>query len=77
MKKGRIPGIYATWDKRKEQMNAFSGAIFKGFASRSKAERFMGSSAGRGASPYVIIKYKKKRVQTKVLIHQNFGGGTT
>jgi len=72
VKKGRIPGIYKTWDESKEQTNAFSGAVFKGFASRSEAKRFMGSSAGRRASPYVLTKYKKNRAQ-----NQNFGGGTT
>jgi len=72
VKKGRIPGIYKTWDECKEQTNAFTGAVFKGFEHRHEAKRFMGSSAGRRASPYVLTKYKKNRAQ-----NQNFGGGTT
>lgn len=38
---GRKPGIYATWDECKAQVDGFSGAQFKGFASEAEAENYM------------------------------------
>ncbi|KAL7441468.1 hypothetical protein ACHAXM_011515 [Skeletonema potamos] len=46
--KGRVPGIYQTWDECKAQTAGFSGAIFKSFKARGDAQVFMISN---GASP--------------------------
>lgn len=32
IKNGRIPGIYASWDEAKVQVERFPGADYKGFA---------------------------------------------
>lgn len=41
VKKGRIPGIYETWDECKEQTSGFSGPVFKSFQTLKEAEVFM------------------------------------
>lgn len=41
VKKGLKPGIYATWDECKEQVNGFSGAEYKSFKSLEEANQFM------------------------------------
>ncbi|MCR5215326.1 MAG: ribonuclease H family protein [Lachnospiraceae bacterium] len=38
---GLTPGIYKTWDECKAQVNGFSGASYKGFATLAEAEEFM------------------------------------
>ena len=44
VKAGRIPGIYRTWDEVKEQVNGYSGAIYKSFETLQEAELFISSS---------------------------------
>lgn len=44
VKVGRIPGIYQTWDEAKEQVNGYSGAIYKSFATLQEAEQFFSGS---------------------------------
>ena len=39
--KGRKTGIFTTWDACKEQIDGFSGAIFKSFATEGEAKRFI------------------------------------
>jgi ATP-dependent DNA helicase PIF1 len=39
--KGRVPGIYSTWDEAQEQVNNFSGAVFKAFDSEEKAQEYL------------------------------------
>ncbi len=38
--KGRVPGIYLSWDDCKEQVHKFDGAKFKSFLTREEAEHF-------------------------------------
>ena len=38
VKKGKIPGIYRTWNACKEQVNGYPGAIYKGFEYLEEAE---------------------------------------
>jgi len=40
-KAGRIPGIYQTWDEAQEQINRYSGAIYKSFTTLQEAEQFI------------------------------------
>lgn len=44
VKKGRVPGVYMSWDACKAQVMGFSGAIYKGFATKEEAEKFAGIS---------------------------------
>lgn len=41
VKVGRIPGIYQTWDETKEQINGYSGAVYKKFATYQEAKQFI------------------------------------
>lgn len=41
VKVGRIPGIYQTWDETKEQINGYSGAVYKKFATYKDAKQFI------------------------------------
>lgn len=39
--KGKTPGIYLTWNDCKAQVDGFSGAVYKGFATMQEAEEFV------------------------------------
>lgn len=41
VKKGRVPGIYQTWSECREQVDGFSGAVFKSFEKREEALDFL------------------------------------
>lgn len=45
VKKGRVPGVYTSWDACKAQVMGFSGAIYKGFPTKAEAENFVEISA--------------------------------
>ncbi len=45
VKKGLTPGIYTSWPECQAQVKGYSGAIFKGFATREEALAFMGEAA--------------------------------
>ena len=40
---GVKPGVYSTWQEAEEQINGFSGAMFKGFSSEKEAKAFVKS----------------------------------
>ena len=52
VKVGRCaPAIFSTWDECKSQVNGYTGAQFKGFATRQEAESFIaGTTAGPPAA---------------------------
>ena len=41
VKKGKVPGIYTSWDACKRMVHGVPGAVYKGFATRAEAEVFM------------------------------------
>lgn len=41
VKVGKTPGIYETWADCQTQINGYSGAVYKGFATREEAAVFM------------------------------------
>lgn len=41
VKVGRNPGIYLTWNECKEQVNSFSGTVYKSFTTRQEAENYI------------------------------------
>ena len=45
VKKGRAAGIYETWAECQKQTAGYSGAVFKSFAAREDAERFLKADA--------------------------------
>lgn len=42
VKKGKVPGVYETWDACKAQTHGFPGAVFKSFPTREEAQAFVG-----------------------------------
>ena len=44
VKNGRIPGIYTSWDECKEQVNGFSGAVYKSFTIKEEAMAYIDNS---------------------------------
>lgn len=42
VKTGKAPGVYETWAECQDQINGFSGAVYKGFATKEEALAFIG-----------------------------------
>ena len=41
VQKGHVPGIYASWDEAKVQVDGFAGAVYKSFSSKEEAALFL------------------------------------
>ena len=41
VKEGKKPGIYMSWDECKEQVNGYSGAVYKSFSNEEEAKAFI------------------------------------
>jgi len=50
--KGRKPGVYASWDEARAQVDGFAGARYKSFPNRSDAEK----SFAAGYEEYVVAQ---------------------
>lgn len=48
VKKGVVPGIYRTWAECKQNIDGFSGAVYRGFPTLEEAEAFLGKTEGGG-----------------------------
>jgi len=42
VKIGRVPGVYSSWPQCKKQIDGFSKAVYKGFATKKEAEDYLG-----------------------------------
>lgn len=40
VKKGKVPGVYTTWDACRRMVHGFPGAVYKSFPTREEAEAF-------------------------------------
>ena len=65
VRKGRVPGIYNTWDECKEQVTEFSGAEYKSYKLLEDAENFMNNASQKtntesDAVAYVDGSYSKE-----------------
>lgn len=47
VKTGKKPGVYDTWTECQNQIHGFSGAVYKGFATKEEAMAFIGESGGK------------------------------
>lgn len=47
IKNGRVPGIYASWDEAKVQVERFPGADYKGFATEAEASAYLGEDVAQ------------------------------
>lgn len=43
VKRGRVPGIYTTWNECEKQVKGYTNALFKSFKSREEAEEYYGN----------------------------------
>lgn len=59
--KGNIPGIYDNWDTCKEQINGYTGALYKSFTTKEEADAAFKESAHKHIRPAVE---KLKTVKT-------------
>lgn len=41
VKKGRIPGVYSTWEECQQQVKGFPNPVFKSFPTIEEAEAFI------------------------------------
>lgn len=46
VKVGKTPGIYETWADCQNQINGYSGAVYKGFATKEEAAAFISGETG-------------------------------
>ncbi len=60
--KGKTPGIYLTWNDCKAQVDGFSGAVYKGFATVQEAEEFVVKYGGGAASS--VTKNNSSEIST-------------
>ena len=51
VKRGRKPGIYFNWPDAKAEVDAYQGAVYKGFTSLKDAEEWLNSSASSKGAP--------------------------
>lgn len=49
IKNGRVPGIYASWDEAKVQVERFPSADYKGFATEAEARAYLGEDVAQEA----------------------------
>ena len=54
--KGKIPGIYTSWDQCKKQVDKFENAIFKKFTKKEEAEQFLKEGFGANKKPKIITR---------------------
>jgi len=54
--KGKIPGIYKTWNDCKKQIDHFEGAIFKKFTNKIDAENFFKNGFGENHKPKSLVR---------------------
>ena len=61
VKKGLTPGIYTSWADCQAQINGYSGAIFKGFATIEEAKAFIGEEVQvAGKAEQMILPVAKE-----------------
>lgn len=62
VKRGVCPGIYDSWEKCKAQVDGFSGALYKGFATKKEAETYLASNSPENqcVEPHEVAIYEPK-----------------
>ena len=66
VKVGKKPGIYGTWAECQKQIHGFSGAVFKGFATREEAMEFIGGG----------VKQKQEETQAAAYVDGSYDSST-
>ena len=60
VKEGKKPGIYHTWDECKEQVNGYSGAVYKSFTNEEEAKAFIKKEERKVMLVTTTFKIEKK-----------------
>lgn len=60
VRRGRKPGIYATWDECSVQVIGCAGAVYKSFSTLEEAEAFMATEAGSESEVSCSAQGRKK-----------------
>ncbi|KZO97770.1 hypothetical protein CALVIDRAFT_562669 [Calocera viscosa TUFC12733] len=53
VRRGRVPGVYETWDEALAQVHGYSGAAHQGFKTREEAEAFLSGPSMSSTVPSV------------------------
>ena len=56
VKEGKKTGIYMSWDECKEQVNGYSGAVYKSFTSEDEAKAFIGKEVKKVSDDLTLIE---------------------
>ena len=84
VKEGKKPGIYMSWDECKEQVNGYSGAVYKSFTSEDEAKAFIGKEvklcSTLGSTWFyvllvVVLMFLKDKKELLIGIHLLIGQG--
>ncbi len=62
IRKGRQPGVYSTWPEAERQVKGYGGAIFKGFATREEAEKWLTGDETASSSGKPVRRQRKQPV---------------
>ena len=57
VKEGKKPGIYHTWDECKEQVNGYSGAVYKSFTNEEEAKAFIKKEERKVSDDLTLLAY--------------------
>ena len=59
VKVGKTPGVYLTWEECKNQVDGYSGAMYKSFPTLAEAEEFAGVHGAMAAPGSVVPGFSK------------------
>ena len=68
VKEGKKPGIYHTWDECKEQVNGYSGAVYKSFTNEEEAKAFIKKEERKVSDDLGLLAYVDGSYNIKQLL---------
>eukprot|EP00041_Stephanoeca_diplocostata_P014866 m.281005 g.281005 ORF g.281005 m.281005 type:complete len:352 (+) comp19834_c0_seq3:235-1290(+) len=79
VRKGRIPGVYSSWNECQEQVHRFTGAIHKSFSTEAEARAFAGTAgiprpAGGAGTKERVLSPKRQPLSTKASSGDTYNG---
>lgn len=81
VRRGKKPGIYRTWPETQRQVNGFSGAQYKSFATKDEAEAFMTASTTTSQHKQRVTKTPTKTApaaaQATITVYTDGGSRNT
>jgi len=68
--KGRVPGIYLSWDQCKKQIDKFEGAMYKKFMKNDEAKLFLKNGFGENKKPRSVTRKENDDIKNnqKIII---------